>query len=76
MQQQIDPGRQRVESTPRSNLELQVQEQVPTPEKGAGHMQRQCRGGEAAHRWLQPPGPGHGTETSGGSTAGAICKPE
>lgn len=61
MQEQIDPGRQRVESTPHRNPELQVWEQLPTPEKPVGDMQRQHRG--SADRSLQLHGQSLSTET-------------
>ena len=50
MQEQIDPSRQRVESTPHRNPELQVREQLPTPEKPVGHTQSQRRGSRHTDR--------------------------
>lgn len=50
MQEQIGPGRQRVESTPHRNPELQVGEQLPAPEKRVGHMQRQHEGSQSTDR--------------------------
>lgn len=75
MQEQIDPGRQRVESTP-------PQKPRATGSGTTSPLLRNesdtCKAaqGQSAYGWLQPHGQSHSTGTSVTSTTVAIHKPE